>query len=55
MSGLTIAGSGLSLVNPTSGGGINVTQLARGDFASTVTQSIANVRSEEHTSELQSH
>ena len=43
MSGLTIAGSGLSLVNPTSGGGINVTQLARGDFASTVTQNIANV------------
>jgi hypothetical protein len=43
MSGLNIAGSGLTLVDPTSGGGINITQLARGDFSSSVTQSIANV------------
>ena len=42
MSGLSIAGSGLSLVNPAGGGGINITQLARGDFASTVTQTIAS-------------
>lgn len=42
MSGLTIAGFGLSLVNPTSGGGINITQLVRGDFGSSVTQNISN-------------
>lgn len=42
MSGLTIAGSGLTLVDP-SGSGINVTQLLRGDFSSTVTQTIASI------------
>lgn len=41
MSGLTIAGSGLTLVDP-SGGGTPVSSLLRGDFSSTVTQSIAN-------------
>ena len=44
MSGLTIAGSGLTLVNPASSG-INITQLARGDFSSTATQTIANTSS----------
>lgn len=42
MSGLTIAGSGLTLVDP-SGGGTPVSSLLRGDFASTVTQSIVSI------------
>ena len=41
MSGLTIAGSGLTLVDP-SGGGTPVSSLIRGSFLSTTTQSITN-------------
>lgn len=42
MSGLTIAGSGITLVDP-SGGGTPVSSLLRGDFSSSTTQTIANI------------